>query len=248
MGNTWDYTGLEILGSRGRKSQFLSDLCCELLRWTKKATTRSQFPEGSEWTLAGHLAIAADRCKYLPFQDAVIKCASGSIRRPDLYIDGGDNKDSAFFELKPGSVDLNTKQQGSIKVLAPMKKAYSQLREIACGADAGDWPAKWGCCALGVIVDMDWKDNDLWNKSQYDSAWIALKTKFQTTLNSSRDELSKYGRVYHCCYRIPYTRMKDYLKYAKEHANKQGGKWNPPVGMLWVFSVRSRKEIAASEK
>jgi len=250
--SNWDYSGLDSLESRTPKPpQFLSDLCCELFKWTRTVTKRyGQFPEGyTEWTLAGHLAIAADRCEYLPLQEAMglsseskDKSVDERSRRPDLYLASADERDrpSVFFECKKDWAWLPPNGH-KIKVMGKIEEANNQLQKIASIADRDEWPAGYLCCALGLIILMDWKsDNDVWQKRGYDKAWRDLKGKFEETLCKSRVKLREYGRVYHCCYRMPHALV---AGTQHEYAEKNG-KNEIPIGMFWVFSVRLQEEIA----
>ena len=244
MDKAWDYDGLKTLVGKGPKLAFLSVLCSELFRWTKEVTESHRlFPGGyTEWTLAGHFAIAASRKKYLPFQDAMIKSpkskaknASNRRRRPDLYIDGGKDKPRVFFQFKQGATRLvKIDPRETIKILPHMREANKQLKEIRGIADAMEWPADWGCCALGLVVEMNWQDagGDLWHHKQYNSSWDGLKERFQEVLENNKRKFLDYGKAYYSWYRMPHSLVQKQRDWAEKY------KWNPPIGMLWVFTVK----------
>ncbi|MDY6893072.1 MAG: hypothetical protein SVO26_05085, partial [Chloroflexota bacterium] len=136
MDKAWAYAGLQGWGS-GTQVEFLKPLLDELVKWTKSVSEDYLwFPGGyTEWTLAGHFAVMADRCDFIPFQEYTLKLptskgpdSSEKIVRPDLYI-ASRNKDgqpSVLFEFKARNMSLGEEWKEPVNIRNRIQEAYDE--------------------------------------------------------------------------------------------------------------------------
>jgi hypothetical protein len=98
---------------RSLRKMFIEDIFRELRNWTSEIVEKFEFPAGyPEWTMAGHLALAAYKAGF-PYilQDYIVPkeelCHSkqqSRRTRPDLYIQNRDLE--CLIELKRCNIDL----------------------------------------------------------------------------------------------------------------------------------------------
>ncbi|MFC1972128.1 hypothetical protein ACFLVE_01815 [Chloroflexota bacterium] len=98
----------------GSKPDFLNKVFRELWQWTAEAVEKfEEFPVGyTEWTLTGHLALAAYRAGFYPLQEYMVP----GLGRPDLYIRREHWEDECIIEVKRDGIALERRQPINEKI------------------------------------------------------------------------------------------------------------------------------------
>jgi hypothetical protein len=225
---------------------FIEDIFRELRNWTSEIVEKFEFPAGyPEWTMAGHLALAAHKAGF-PYilQDYIVPkeelCHSkqqSRRTRPDLYIQNRGLE--CLIELKRCNIDLEGSKLSDHEISNKLKKAWKQVNEHS------EKEVSYLCTLVGVIVDAytrEWKQ--LYETpDSYDPRRDTLWDKFKEGAQGAQWEWKKETlRPNFCCgYFLSHEQATSAWKAALKYGNNNEGRGVPfPVGMLWSGLIRRR--------
>lgn len=224
---------------------FINRLYSNLYQWTDDILSKfGEVPFGyTEWTLSGHLAIAAARCGMFALQDYIVehhdpkgKTMRTVNRRPDLYIGirGGDKPAGCVFEVKSVNVDIDkpTKRRNTLrKALADtLPKDWNKVQQYGryealycCGlvgfpmfGQVESWRDRYGKTPP-YIQDCNRVFNDLMKNAEAMHGERSLRTLAPNFIGG---------------YFLSHDRAKEEMRFSRKHG------WEPvAVGMLWAGKI-----------
>jgi hypothetical protein len=218
--------------------RFITDIHDKLIEWTSYVVRRfEETPFGyTEWTLSGHLAMAADRAKFFALQDyfAVSSDAQGRAmprnrQRPDLYIRRPNGSDECVFEIKSRNVGLE-QRRFSGRIQSALSEAWNKVIGYAQGE------ATYCCALVGLPVYAhvkNWSEEcGTWRRYRRscDELFSALETGVKRS--RSRDANAPTQPNFYWGYFLRFRYATREKKGAEQH------EYDPvAIGMLWVGRV-----------
>ena len=183
-----------------------------------------------EWTLVGHLAIAAGRLGYYVLQEYPVERKVGAHNGPkrpraDLYV--RTCRHDYVFEVKHVYIELGSGKTAVEKeIKEPLEQARNKLYRYS-GA------AKHRCSMVVASILMkpdDW-ENKYVNRNSYLRAHEKLADDLRCLLRNLRPSVANYCGGFLCSHK---EARNEYKK-----GSRQG--WNPIVGFVFLGRVKRSK-------
>jgi hypothetical protein len=221
---------------QGSKPDFLNDIFRELWQWTAEIVDKfEEFPAGyTEWTLTGHLALAAYRSDFYALQDYTVP----GFGRPDLYIRREHWKDECIIEVKSDGIALERDRQVTKKIEKKLSESWEQASRRP------KEESRYRCGLLGLTV---WAHTRKWENMcstprLYGHVRNELWKKFLDGVVNARWDFNRLTcQPSFCCgYFLRYDQTskprREAKKYGKEASKLRGFPF--AVGQLWTGIIR----------
>lgn len=217
--------------------ELVQSIYVQLIDWTSDVVHRFQeVPFGyTEWTLSGHLAMAANRAGFFCLQDYVAHPAAprGKMMerrklRPDLYARGLDGRD-CVFEIKFRNIGLEERKFWS-RVNRALEESWDKEKGYA------HEEAEYCCALVGMPVFahvMSWSE-ECGTSARNRVSCDGLFSAFQAGCDAARSQESdpRESPNFYWAYFIQHEHAK------REKDNAVSGNYDPiAMGMLWVGRV-----------
>jgi hypothetical protein len=225
--------------------QFLIDMQNELqeklIEWTGYVVRQfGESPFGyTEWTLSGHLAIAADRAGFFALQEYVAQPPSPQGKkilprrlRPDLYIRKsywGDPDDACIFEIKSRNIGLSDKTIPT-RISKALIDNWAKLKTYA------HTETKYCCALVGmpVFANVNRWDEECGTARRYYLSCNNLFERFDDFVRMLRSQSSGNG-VAPNFYWGYFLRHK--FAVIEEERGEGFAYEDVAIGMLWVGRI-----------